>query len=62
MDYNCIKLHLQHHLQHKSPHFRILSLTLLLIILPTLAADDVQRVDPLGKQIRKFANYMLDRF
>lgn len=50
MDYNCIKLHLQHHLQHKSPHFRISSLIILLIILPTLAADDVQRIDPLGKQ------------
>lgn len=55
MDYNCIELHLQHHLQHKSPHFRIASLVILLIILPTLAADDViQRIDPLGKQ--KFFN------
>lgn len=51
MDYNCIELHLQHHLQHKSPHFRISSLVLLLIAIPTLAADDFPRIDPLGKQI-----------
>jgi hypothetical protein len=51
MDYNCIRLHLQHHLQHKSPHFRISSLVLLCIVLPTLAADDFTRIDPLGKQI-----------
>ncbi|CRK98380.1 CLUMA_CG011739, isoform A, partial [Clunio marinus] len=40
MDYNCIQLHLQCHLQHKSPHFRISSLVLLLIVIPTLAVDD----------------------
>lgn len=49
MDYNCIRVHLQHHLQHKSPHFRISSLVLLLIVMPTLAADDFTRIDPLGK-------------
>ena len=51
MDYNCIELHLQHHLQHKSPHFRISTLILLVIVIPTLAADDFPRIDPLGKQI-----------
>ena len=51
MDYNCHELHLQHHLQHKSPHFRIPSLVLLFIIIPTLAADDFPRIDPLGKQM-----------
>lgn len=51
MDYNCIRLHLEHHLQHKSPHFRISSLVLLFIVIPTLAADDFTRIDPLGKQI-----------
>lgn len=49
MDYNCIELHLQHHLQHKSPHFRISTLVLLFIVIPTLAADDFPRIDPLGK-------------
>ncbi|XP_070496023.1 protein eva-1-like [Chironomus tepperi] len=49
MDYNCIRLlHLQHHLQHKSPHFRISSLVLLFIVIPTLAADDFTRIDPLA--------------
>lgn len=49
MDYNCIRVHLQHHLQHKSPHFRISSLVLMLIVIPTLAENDFTRIDPLGK-------------
>jgi hypothetical protein len=60
MDYNCIQLHLQHHLQHKSPHFRIATLVLLLIAIPTLAADDFPRIDPLGKQISRAMHATFD--